>query len=560
MTLLSRVSYGLPTIPQPDRLGLLIAYDESRRELWAFGGFDPDTLAPLGELWRWRISEPALGWIRVDPLGAKPSARSDSIWVYDSSRFVFYLVGGVDSDFSFLQDTWKFDPGTVTWTNQSPTGTLAQRYPQQGVYDRARDRVVRFGGADTGFLPQQDTQEYDPSGNVWSEPTFSAALPPVRFSHGMAYDQTRSLVVVHGGVTTGAVELSDTWVYPVAGEWSQQTSPLAPVARHSHILEYHPRLRGVFAALGTNIVSAFTDAWILTSDGWRETHPLSPPIARDISYGTRVDALGGVAIHGGQDQANTPFGPLVDTQLFGSDEEWSIPQIGFSYDRAEIELDGGVRLVDPSSAASSRVRFLAGLMVQSPITSWDLFSTVPTNSRILVVLFLDGAPLYWDGSAWATSDLTTAQLSTPADVSANIGSLTIATGGQLLTWELGLFSDDSIANPEAEQVEIVAEPGFVAANICEVSGIVDGRREGVVVRALYPSTGFYIGDEFVPANMVFRTTSDSNGEFRLSIPETETTGTTVTIEILAMVRGTLQTQTFAGKTIPNQNAISIEDL
>lgn len=555
---LTRHDYGLPTLPQPDRLGMLLAYDEDRREVWGFGGFIPITFVGVDELWRWRIDEPELGWVRVPVLGPRPVGRSDAVWVYDSLRKNFLLAGGVDTAFTFLTDTWRFDPVSLSWTNLGASG-LAARFPQMGVYDRARDRVVRFGGLDTGFLPQQDTQELDPSGTAWSTPSFSLGLPPVRAGHGMAYDETRQLMILFGGTTTAAVEIGDTWAYPVAGEWAQQLSAVSPSPRRFMIAAYHPRLRGVVISHGSFNGPSPPDGFLLTADGYRELHPSVSPDERDLQYATRIDALGGILIHGGVDQINPPFPTLVDTWVLDWLEEWSEPKIGFLYDRTVMKLDGGVTLVDPSVTASGTVERLFSTPLKTA-TSWDLVFTIPTNSQILIALILDDNPIYWDGAAWVASDKTESQRNTPADVSTNFPELPILAGGSLLREDLLFISDNGSANPEAEQIEIVGDLDFVGANLCEVFGVIDGRKEGVVVRAIYPSTGFFNNDEFIPADSVFRTTTDANGEFSLSIPETETVGQTVTVEYLPISRGTLQKKQFLSKTIPNQTSVSILDL
>lgn len=556
---LTRINYALPTIPQPDRLGLLLAYDEDREEIWGYGGFDLTTFAAFGELWRWRLAEPEKGWVRVPVLGPRPTARSDAIWVWDSLRRNFLLAGGVDTAFTFLTDTWRFDPGALSWTDIGTTG-LAGRFPQTGVYDKARDRVVRFGGWDTGFLPQQDTQLFDPDGKTWTTPSFSLALPLVRAGHGMAYDELRQLTIVFGGTTTAAVEIGDTWAYPVAGEWAEQLSTISPSPRRLMIMAYHPRLRGVVVSHGSFNGPIPGDGFLLTADGYRELHPTAPPDERDIVYAARADALGGVAMHGGLDQINPPFPVLVETWILDRLEEWSEPAIGLDYDRTEIDITGGgAVLADPSSVASSTIERRAPTALGS-IASWVLAATVPANSRLLVALVLDGAYLYWDGDAWVASDLTEGQRNTPAEVAANIGALTLVAGGSQLSENLLLISDNAIATPEVFQLEIDGDLAFIAGaapRLVTIRGLIDDEGGAVVPGAKLtitpPDGGYYHEGRLIARS--FSASSDVNGEILVQAYETESVGVEMTIK-LDLGTGTRT----ATAVIPDRSPIELKEL
>jgi hypothetical protein len=88
------------------------------------------------------------------------------------------------------------------WT---PARVLDRRSQHALAYDAARQRVVLFGGWNTGYL--FDTWEWD--GGTWSQRSPSAS-PSARFGHALAYDVARQRVVLFGGQgPTG--HLSDTW-------------------------------------------------------------------------------------------------------------------------------------------------------------------------------------------------------------------------------------------------------------------------------------------------------------------------------------------------------------
>lgn len=122
------------------------------------------------------------------------------------------------------EDTWKLKD--LQWTKlqlvtaQSPRPRLG--YSSGLVYDRARARVILFGGS---FGPRlNDTYEFD--GTAWSE-IIVAAPPPARHYLGMAYDPVRARTVMLGGRNSENLAYQDTWLYDGAN-WSEQPNANAP--------------------------------------------------------------------------------------------------------------------------------------------------------------------------------------------------------------------------------------------------------------------------------------------------------------------------------------------
>jgi N-acetylneuraminic acid mutarotase len=72
------------------------------------------------------------------------------------------------------------------------------------------------------FQYLNDTWEYDPAANTWSELVPEGDLPPVRFHHAMAYDPDRGEMVVFGGWNSHDSALGDCWAYdPSMNTWSR---------------------------------------------------------------------------------------------------------------------------------------------------------------------------------------------------------------------------------------------------------------------------------------------------------------------------------------------------
>jgi hypothetical protein len=82
--------------------------------------------------------------------------------VEDRARQKLVLFGGVTNVGTSLQDTWEFD-GT-NWTQAFPSTMPAARGDAGMAFDRARNRTVLFGGYD-GLTIYTDTWEWD--GTAW---------------------------------------------------------------------------------------------------------------------------------------------------------------------------------------------------------------------------------------------------------------------------------------------------------------------------------------------------------------------------------------------------------
>jgi hypothetical protein len=231
-----------------------MAFDATRSRTVLFGGRDQGGL--LGDTWEW-VGE---NWTQVSDSG--PSPRRGHAMAFDRNRRRIVLFGG-DAD-GRLNDTWEWDGNE--WVQQADSGPSARIHPAM-AYDNGRNRLVLFGGAaqDAGL---GDTWEWD--GTAWTEESdfgpdpcaggamvfkgsrialfggiASIAVPPpqpaalfnrswewdgrhwtarqdmgpgVRVFHAMAFDESRSRVVLFGGSVMaigsegGAAGLrSDTW-------------------------------------------------------------------------------------------------------------------------------------------------------------------------------------------------------------------------------------------------------------------------------------------------------------------------------------------------------------
>jgi len=130
-----------------------MAFDGTRRRTVLFGGRNPTGF--LGDTWEWDGEN----WTQVADSG--PARRHGHAMAFDPNRQRIVLFGG-DAD-SRLNDTWEWDGNE--WVQQGDSGPSARIHPAM-AYDTGRSRLVLFGGA-AQDLGLGDTWEWD--GTAWTE-------------------------------------------------------------------------------------------------------------------------------------------------------------------------------------------------------------------------------------------------------------------------------------------------------------------------------------------------------------------------------------------------------
>ncbi len=227
-----------------------MAYDSARGRVVLFGGRE-STGSRLADTWEWDGNT----WVQRTP-ATSPLARYLHAMAYDGARGRVVLFGGFDGSNS-LADTWEWDGDT--WVQRTPATSPPARRSHAMAYDGARERVVLFGGRGTTSADLADTWEWD--GNAWVQRR-PAVSPVARSSFAMAYDSARGRVVIFGGNgrNTGpgysTNVLNDTWEWD-GNAWAQRmpaTNPdvpssLAPYMRTSFAMAYDSS-RGLVVLFG----------------------------------------------------------------------------------------------------------------------------------------------------------------------------------------------------------------------------------------------------------------------------------------------------------------------
>lgn len=239
------------------RRAMGMCYDAPRDRTVIFGGVTSTGIN--GETWEWNGS----AWAQVLPSGAVPAARGFMPLVYDDHAGVSILHGGWSGGTVYKSDMWAFD-GT-NWTQITPaSGTPSARGFHSMAYDRARQRIVLFGGLfiGTSTIYYGDTWEWD--GTAWSNVT-PINSPPPRAYHTLTYDSTRQRVILYGGFSFDSGTFGDTWEWD--GEsWTQLAPANSPIPRQNQGMTYDALHQKVVVFGGNNGSTLRNDTWTLATD------------------------------------------------------------------------------------------------------------------------------------------------------------------------------------------------------------------------------------------------------------------------------------------------------
>jgi hypothetical protein len=110
-----------------------------------------------------------------------------------------------------VMSTWTWD-GT-SWT-EAPT-LPSPRWQPALAYDSARHRVVLYGGERCSWSPPGypvDTWEWD--GTAWQQVATAGGPGARRYGTGIAYDRARGRIVLFGGSSNASNETTWTWDGP----------------------------------------------------------------------------------------------------------------------------------------------------------------------------------------------------------------------------------------------------------------------------------------------------------------------------------------------------------
>ncbi|MEZ0310684.1 MAG: hypothetical protein ACAI38_02865 [Myxococcota bacterium] len=318
----SEATPGDASVPEP-RDKHAMAYDEESLRAIMFGGSN----GPIHPgTWAWTGSN----WLDVTPV-VEPPIRIRHAMAYDATALGVVMFGGIkgstfcDGEVNTCGDTWLFSAGF--WDKVlDAVGAPPARHSHAMAYVTASTPpgVVMFGGSRgqasattrcplvSGTKDCADTWRYDSVTNTWSDESgLGADQPSARTRHAMAYDRTRGVAVLFGGLDASSEcrgddmgagrACDDTWEW---GQWGipvcitddafcwREVTPVgspSPTPRSSHAMTYDvARQRVVLYGGQLADGEELGDTWEWTGSRWIEITPsrLNPParFAHTLAY------------------------------------------------------------------------------------------------------------------------------------------------------------------------------------------------------------------------------------------------------------------------------------
>src|SRR5580765_4254294 len=226
-------------------------------------------------------------WTELSP-NQTPFARANHATVYDSARDRMLLFGGNNTGGSPLDEVWGFSlTGTPTLTQVATQGAGGNvgAVGASAIYDPLRDRLIVFGGTNpngTAAGGPGTTYQLDLSVTpaAWSVLSVSGTAPPNRVDHTAVYDASRDRMIVFGGSALGGGSVNDVWALSLSGTptWTQLTpSGNPPAPRFDHVAIYDaPRDQMIVYGGQDESQQVFDDVMALSLSGSGSWSLLSP--------------------------------------------------------------------------------------------------------------------------------------------------------------------------------------------------------------------------------------------------------------------------------------------
>ncbi|MCA8975849.1 MAG: hypothetical protein KDC98_14095 [Planctomycetes bacterium] len=249
-----------PASPSP-RTGHALCKDPIRGVVVLFGGQDNTGL--LDDTWEWNGTTWSQRFPTTSPppqarhgmaFGTGPNkvtlvSTSEQCWQYDGVTWTqgvnFPGFSGAGANFGFSLTTAPVVGGVLLWGGQEPP------FVHSGM--------ARFDGTSWTMLTQTNR-------------------PPPRGFHYGAYDETRDVMVIHGGSADGFTNrpvYSDTWEWDGLN-WSQRLEDRAPARRTDTNMAYDDA-RGEIVLFGGHIgpdsIPPSSDTWVRSGRIWNELNP-----------------------------------------------------------------------------------------------------------------------------------------------------------------------------------------------------------------------------------------------------------------------------------------------
>ncbi len=283
----NRTPSGAPAGGPTGRTHHAFAYDDASGSTILYGGcaalFNCGTLEPIfDDVWTWD----GLAWQGRGVSPAGPRVGHAAVFDARVSRWIVH--GGRGNGGAVIDDAWLVSlDDSVPWQSLTPTPPRPGFYMFQSItYDSARERLlVRIGDVvSCASAPDQCGRVWQLDANGWA--LLSASALTARAYSPMVWDRARDRLVRFGGCanpnavcsSVSSGDNDETWEW-TGSAWERRCEtaisdecPSMPGARHGHALAYNSREKAVYLFGGRNMNAGgmYNDLWRWSGSGWEE--------------------------------------------------------------------------------------------------------------------------------------------------------------------------------------------------------------------------------------------------------------------------------------------------
>jgi hypothetical protein len=236
---------------------------------------------------------PRAAWSAVTSAGTSSTTlhqRADNTGAASADKL--YVFGGCkgNNTTTTLNDLWEFDALAGTFTQllpntatPAPAGTPTHRGRACVAWNFSNSRLVLFGGntrkGGNGLQTDtllNDTWEWDPNTNTWTDVTPVSGNPSPREHAAMSWDPLTGGMLMFGGDADGSDATpkspnAETWLF-LGGVWTPILTATTPPARANHYIMARPDFGDVVMCGGGDYSGSdrinHLDVWQWTGGNW----------------------------------------------------------------------------------------------------------------------------------------------------------------------------------------------------------------------------------------------------------------------------------------------------
>lgn len=327
-----------------------VTFDPTTQRVLAVGGTQPSVPAIVSSQRSSTIS--AFDGVLWNQLTEHPLFGTDWDGGYHAAADQFVVFGGRFDEFSGASvSNATYIRSGPTWersvTGPNPPGRTFTSL----AYDRAHERLVMFGGNSAAVVnPFNDTWTWD--GTAWAQ-EFPTSSPSPRGNAGMAYDEHREVVVLHGG---GLLTIeSDTWEWD-GQNWAKVSNSGPQLRLGNFVYDFHRRRFVCFGFSLTSVPATWEyDAQAAT---WHNLSGTTMPTLSFQDVGLCYDPIRGVTLLATEFDGTWSWDGTTWTQLT-TDEPVYIQELYFDENRARTFgiLDGAEAWEYRTDVAPTMLRY-----------------------------------------------------------------------------------------------------------------------------------------------------------------------------------------------------------